>query len=446
MNKIYISFLSICVSLAMNAQLTQANHAPVPSYTYAMYHCDSVNTDAGFSGANVLWDYSAIETFTDLVTDFSAAAANNTVFPNAQVLLSSSQGMNYYYSSTATDLTLHGGNIAFSGAGANLQYTSVAVVAAYPMGLNTSTSSVTGGNISVTVAQIPVPLAGTFTGNSHVIADGSGTLILPGANATFTNALRVVTSQTLNATLAGQIPILGTIAATATITITNYDFYSIGTHHALFSMQVVDVNVYADGFGTLPFSQTSVLRDVITGIAVSTPTANFSLSSNTICISNSVTVSNNSSGAPTLSYTWSSSDNSNVNFSPNNTAATPSISFSSAGTYTITLTAADEGGTHSFSRTVVVSECVGIDKLNDERLELSVYPNPASAFVNFSTESQNAASLVLYDITGKTVKEISFSNGSANLNVAEVNMGLYIYKVKAENGNTLKMGKVIVNH
>lgn len=446
MKQFYISLFILCAALSAKAQLTQINHAPVPSYTYAMFQCDStdiINNGPGLSGANVTWNYSTIGTHTDIVTNYSTAISTNPAYPNASVVVTSSQGMAYYYDSTPNDLTLHGGDISFGGFAATLIYTNVPVVAVYPMSLNSTTSSAIAGSLSIIGAQLP--LSGAFTGSSHVVADGSGTLILPGTTtATFNNVLRVVTSQTIYAAFSTTLG-----AVDATLTLMTFDYYSIGTRSPMFSIQSVDASIYIAFLGGPPInmSQILVFRDVSTGIAPMAPTAHFNLSSNAVCMTNNtVTSVNNSSGTAPLSYSWSSSANNSVTFNPSNTTATPNISFSNAGTYTIILTTSNSAGANSFSRTVVVSDCVGIDKLNAENTEWTVYPNPASSFVNFSTNGSNAATVAIYDITGKLVKEISFTNGKANLNTTEMSNGLYIYKVKSLGNDTLKTGKVVVNH
>lgn len=442
MNKIYLSFFAVCMTLIANAQLTQANQAPVPSYSYAMYHCDSVNTDPGFSGANVLWNYSSIETYTDLVTSYTTANATNSSYPNATVVVGSSQGTQLYYSSTINNLSLYGGNLAFGGVDVELIYNAPATAIVYPMSLNTSTPSAISGSVTITGAQIP--LSGTFTGNYNVIADGSGTLILPGINATFTNALRVVTGQTLYVDMAGTLPIIGTIAATGTITLQNYEFYSIGTRNPLFTIQNVDAIIDANG-QVIPFSQTTVLRDITTGVAASTPTTNFSLSTNTTCLMNNVTITNNSSGTPAPSYVWSSSS-SNVIFQPSNTVATPNISFSTAGTYTIVLTATNVAGSNSYSQTITVDNCLGITENSSGTINLNVYPNPASIYVNFVCESPNATTVKVFDLRGKLIRELSFVNGQVKMDMVEMPDGFYLYSVKSGDGNTLKNGKITISH
>ncbi|WP_299129034.1 LamG-like jellyroll fold domain-containing protein [uncultured Winogradskyella sp.] len=66
------------------------------------------------------------------------------------------------------------------------------------------------------------------------------------------------------------------------------------------------------------------------------------------------------------------------------------------------------------------------DAVND----LIIYPNPTSSFINIETkfEFKNA---VIYSILGKEVLQIS----SKSINISELNNGVYLIKVKDENGN-----------
>jgi hypothetical protein len=79
----------------------------------------------------------------------------------------------------------------------------------YPMSIGTATTATVGGSLTA------AGTTSTFTGNGALNADATGTLTLPGR--TYTDILRVVTSQTLNATLS-----IGPI----TVTQLTYNYYS----------------------------------------------------------------------------------------------------------------------------------------------------------------------------------------------------------------------------
>ncbi|MDO8999978.1 MAG: T9SS type A sorting domain-containing protein [Bacteroidota bacterium] len=252
MKKIYSTlFLSIGI-LCVNAQtLTEANHSPVAGDMYTTYQCDSLNVNPGASGAGAVWNFSTVVTHSNVINNYTAVANSNASYPIPGVALASSVNNISYYKSTTSDLKYWGGNIVVGPVAATLIYTTAAVVAAYPMSITTSSSSATGGTINTTA---PLPQAGTFVGNSGTIADGTGTLILP--TGTFTNVIRVVTTQTIDFI----VPL-----ATGTVTQMNFDYYNIGTKESLFT---ISTSTVLTSLSPTPSTQTIVTRSVPTPVGI----------------------------------------------------------------------------------------------------------------------------------------------------------------------------------
>ena len=269
MKKIYLSLLTVLTGLSVNAQLTQAVHAPSVGYTYQMYQCDSLNINPGASGANASWNFASIVTHSNILSTYVTSAASNPSYPTATVAVAYSANNTSYYNSTATALNYFGGNITAGAVQAAVIYTNAAVFAVYPMALNTMTNSAIAGSVSVTS---PLPASGTFTGNCHVMADGTGTLTLPGTNTTFTNALRVMTSQTLD---------IVTSFANATLTQVTYDYYSVDIRNPLFTIATATAVIGGPFGGTT--TQTIVTRDKnanTTTTTTPTPTTTVGLAEN----------------------------------------------------------------------------------------------------------------------------------------------------------------------
>lgn len=227
MKKIYTLFTSLCFTAMLHAQLIQANHAPTIGDSYQMFQCDSLAINVGASGAGAVWNFSAIATRSSITRSYTAAAVAGGVYTNAAVAVGSGSADVSYYSSDASSLKFYGGTLTIGGVATAIVYTNAAVQASYPMVLNTTTNNSVGGTISA------LGLPGAFTGNASVKADGTGTLILPGTNATFTNATRVVTSQTLNFTG----------IANGIVTQINYDYYVTGIKAPAFSISTSTFNV-----------------------------------------------------------------------------------------------------------------------------------------------------------------------------------------------------------
>ncbi len=345
MKSLYLSILALLAVSSVSGQiLNQTDHAPANGDTYSMQQCDSLNITPGGSGAGTVWNFSAIVIHTAAVTNFSTVASTTPSYPAGCQATGSSTTDLVYTLATATDLKYFGGNFKVQAYSGNLVYSSGAIYGVYPMSLNTSSTSPISGSISVTSPN----LSGTFTGSSKVMADGTGTLQFPGGSAgTFTNVIRVVTTQTLNytATVAGDI-ILKT-----------YHYFMPGIKAPL-----------------LTISQ----KTITTAFPPSTTTE-------------SVITVNKDYMAP-----------------PVNT--------------------------------------VSVNENRKPVLEMSIFPNPSSSSVNFTTESQLVKDLLIYDVTGKLVEKQSFIAGKLKVDVSGYNNGLYLYSVVNAGGEMLKSGKIAVNH
>jgi chitinase len=88
----------------------------------------------------------------------------------------------------------------------------------------------------------------------------------------------------------------------------------------------------------------------------SAPTANFSISSTSACTGQSLTFTNSSTGSPT-SYSWNFGTDASI--ATATTVGPHSISYSTTGTKTITLTVSNTGGSNTISKTVTISGTSG---------------------------------------------------------------------------------------
>jgi hypothetical protein len=233
MKKLYFSLFSTFCALSFHAQLTQANHAPAGGDSYQMYRCDSVA--AGSAGASQNWDFSAITTHSNIVLTYSSIAGTYTDYPAASVAVFSGTSDITYFNSDVNSLNFYGGNLSIGAGGtaviAKLKYSAPAIRGAYPMSFNTSSTSAIAGSLTISS---PITTSGTFTGTSRVEVDGSGTLTLPGVGNTFTNVLRVVSSQTINFT---------TLIASGNVYQVTYDYFAPGVKSAQLSISNSTVTV-----------------------------------------------------------------------------------------------------------------------------------------------------------------------------------------------------------
>jgi len=79
--------------------------------------------------------------------------------------------------------------------------------------------------------------------------------------------------------------------------------------------------------------------------------------------------------------------------------------------------------------------------LNDNIIsQIKLYPNPATDYFRISNIEK--ANVVISDVTGKRIMSINDVTGDSNINVSELNSGIYFVNIKNENSNeTIKFVK-----
>lgn len=72
-----------------------------------------------------------------------------------------------------------------------------------------------------------------------------------------------------------------------------------------------------------------------------------------------------------------------------------------------------------------------------EKTKVVLYPNPASTY--FKVKSESTITFVeIYDILGKQLKSVEVDSNTAYVDVLDLVKGIYIIRIKGENGTTLK--------
>jgi len=93
-------------------------------------------------------------------------------------------------------------------------------------------------------------------------------------------------------------------------------------------------------------------------------------------------------------------------------------------------------------------EILSTSELINNKANINSYPNPATnnLTINYSFDGNiGNAKIELYDVLGQRVNTYNLLNnkGQLNLNVSELNSGVYFYAVKVD-GKTLKTERVII--
>lgn len=91
------------------------------------------------------------------------------------------------------------------------------------------------------------------------------------------------------------------------------------------------------------------------------------------------------------------------------------------------------------------SALIGLSE-NNTAANLSLYPNPASGFVNFVSAGASVKSISIYDMNGQLIESIPVNSDNTRLDVSAYASGIYFYSTTDTNGNTSARGKFSVAH
>ncbi len=172
----------------------------------------------------------------------------------------------------------------------------------------------------------------------------------------------------------------------------------------------------------------------ITGTNVQ-PVANFTASKTGVFSAEAIQFANTSTGNIT-SYSW--------NFGVDATPATAhtvgphSVSYSTTGDKTVSLTVTGPGGTNTVTKTDFISVVVSI--ISSSALEhagIKVYPNPSKDILYVDAGNSEFVSVELLDVLSNTViGEQTKTDGSLlEMNIADKPQGIYLLLIKTNKGN-----------
>ena|ERR1700757_2010875 len=120
------------------------------------------------------------------------------------------------------------------------------------------------------------------------------------------------------------------------------------------------------------------------------------------------------------------------------TAINPAKCFTNASVYTVTLTVTSfKGCIGKTTATVVAQNCGGIEKTNNNNLQIDVNPNPSNGVFTIETNVNEKQMVFIFDVNGKLVFN-QFINGNATIDARSLNAGVYSLNVVSNQGSTTK--------
>ena len=174
-------------------------------------------------------------------------------------------------------------------------------------------------------------------------------------------------------------------------------------------------NVYYGGENTITGGQ--IWRTCVN------PVAGFKLSATTACQGSTLTFTDTSLYAH--AYIWKVNG---VNYS---TAVDTAKTFGAAGNYTITLVANNGVCSNTYSTTVTINGCMGIDQVRIEGTQFSIWPNPSSSILNVELRMPNEkAEVQVTGILGNVlIHNSEIVNQKCALDVSSLPAGVYFIRL-----------------
>lgn len=90
----------------------------------------------------------------------------------------------------------------------------------------------------------------------------------------------------------------------------------------------------------------------------------------------------------------------------------------------------------------LVTNATGVNET--AKAELSVGPNPATAFIQVKNPAAKKLLVKMYDVTGRVVIEQQLESTLATIETVALPQGLYMYAISDESEKVIKTGKIIV--
>jgi hypothetical protein len=251
------------------------------------------------------------------------------------------------------------------------------------------------------------------------------------AGCTSTRTLNVTVNNvpTLTVTTNPASGVLCTAGATATLTAvgtsTSYAWNS-GATTASISVAPTATTVY-----TVIGTNSCGVKTTTTSITVATTPTIAAMSSATVSCPGNPSVLT-ASATPGVTFSW------------NTGASTASITVTPTTTITYTVTGTNACGSAVATVVQNVIPCTGIEEVSNAD-GISIYPNPASDYVNIAVPASLASantSVEVTDALGKLVIKETINTDVTTLRITELKEGIYFFKV-ISNNQTVKVGKVV---
>ncbi|MCH8904243.1 MAG: T9SS type A sorting domain-containing protein [Bacteroidetes bacterium] len=84
-----------------------------------------------------------------------------------------------------------------------------------------------------------------------------------------------------------------------------------------------------------------------------------------------------------------------------------------------------------------------VNEVGQEVNTVLVYPNPVKNELNISLKNNGGACIIVYNLLGKSVKEVTFNQEIITIDLSDLLSGLYLYRINDSRGRLIDNGKLI---
>lgn len=369
------------------------------------------------TGIQGIWKYSGVTFNSNFTVPINICKPAATVTLNPNNMSTGAPPLTFSWSATPA-------GVVFSSATASVPVITFSAFGTYTISLKVTN---TNGQPSTSQQVINVLSCGSPTASFNIPATACNNAVF-----TLTNTSTGVPAPTF--TISSSAVTGATITPVVNTQLVTMKFANPGTYSITSNVSSIS------GSGSI--TQTINIIDC-------SPVANFTMNAvadGCVDVGNTATAIATNSTATTNgpnSYTWS--------VSPPNTAIVTggalqkALTFTTSGTYTVTLVAANLSGSSSISKVIMANVCVGISE-NSLSENLNVFPNPAHEQLSIVLpNTSDAYKIKLVNVVGSVVYEEKISKNSketVNINLINKAKGVYFLTVESTHDKAVK--KIVI--
>jgi len=77
-----------------------------------------------------------------------------------------------------------------------------------------------------------------------------------------------------------------------------------------------------------------------------------------------------------------------------------------------------------------------------DNLDIKIYPNPATDYINFDNESGKVERVIIYSLVGRKVKEYKANHGKNTYDVTDLSNGMYLIQLTGADNKVIKTQRI----